>query len=82
MLQQLDAFLGVRGSKLSTGLDVWPYQCQGEGESRCPGPAGHAILDTGQDAISSLGSLGTLFAHVQVAVVQVGSDEWLTSTPS
>ncbi|RMC21667.1 hypothetical protein DUI87_02535 [Hirundo rustica rustica] len=35
-----------------------------------PGPAGHTILDTGQDAIGLFGHQGPLLAHVQSAVDQ------------
>jgi len=35
-----------------------------------PRPAGHTVPDTSQDAIGLLGHLGTLLAHVQLAVDQ------------
>ncbi|KAJ7409142.1 hypothetical protein WISP_116381 [Willisornis vidua] len=35
-----------------------------------PGPAGHTLADSGQDAISLLGHQGTLLAHVELAVNQ------------
>ncbi|KAK4818805.1 hypothetical protein QYF61_019734 [Mycteria americana] len=44
--------------------DLWP------GDNHFPSPAGHTIVDTSQDAIGLLGHLGTLLAHIQVAVNQ------------
>ncbi|KAK4816126.1 LOW QUALITY PROTEIN: hypothetical protein QYF61_011362 [Mycteria americana] len=40
------------------------------GDDHCPTPAGHAIPDTSQDAIGFLGHLGTLLAHIHLAVNQ------------
>ncbi|KAK4809582.1 hypothetical protein QYF61_025025 [Mycteria americana] len=57
-LQPLNVSLVVRGPKLHTGHDHFPS------------PAGHSIFDTSQDAIGFLGHLGTLLAHIQVAVNQ------------
>ncbi|KAK4828379.1 hypothetical protein QYF61_026117, partial [Mycteria americana] len=58
-LQHLNVPLVVRGPKLNTVF---------EGHDHFPSPAGHAIFDTSQDAIGFLGRLGTLLAHIQVAV--------------
>ncbi|KAK4816301.1 hypothetical protein QYF61_014599 [Mycteria americana] len=41
-----------------------------QGHDHFPTPAGHAIFDTSQDAIGLLGHLGTLPAHIQLAVDQ------------
>ncbi|KAK4818814.1 hypothetical protein QYF61_019743 [Mycteria americana] len=60
-LQHLSVSLVVRGPKLNTVF---------EGHDHFPSPAGHAIVDTSQDAIGFLGHLGTLLAHIQVAVNQ------------
>ncbi|KAK4810750.1 hypothetical protein QYF61_007724 [Mycteria americana] len=60
----------VRGPKLNTVFDVWPHQCQVQGDNHFPSPAGHTIPDTSQDAIGLLGHLGTLPAHIQPAVDQ------------
>ncbi|KAK4829830.1 hypothetical protein QYF61_006840 [Mycteria americana] len=60
----------MRGPKLNTGFEVWPHQCQVQGHDHFPTPAGHRIPDTSQDAIGFLGCLGTLLAHIQVAVNQ------------
>ncbi|KAK4817079.1 hypothetical protein QYF61_027910, partial [Mycteria americana] len=60
-LQPLNVSLGVRGPTLNTVF---------EGHDHCPSPAGHAIFDTSQDAVGFLGHLGTLLAHIQVAVNQ------------
>ncbi|KAK4816653.1 hypothetical protein QYF61_019630 [Mycteria americana] len=60
-LQHLNVSLVVRGPKLNTVF---------EGHDHCPSPAGHAIFDTSQDAIGFLGHLGTLLAHIQLAVNQ------------
>ncbi|GAB0187966.1 hypothetical protein GRJ2_001261900 [Grus japonensis] len=38
------------------------------GDDHFPGPAGHTVSDTSQDALGLLGHLGTLLAHVQPAV--------------
>ena len=70
MLQHLNVFLVVRGPKLNTVLEVSPHQCQVQGHNHFPTPAGHTICDTRQDAIGLLGCLGTLLAHVQMAVYQ------------
>ncbi|KAK4829474.1 hypothetical protein QYF61_004764 [Mycteria americana] len=60
-LQHLNVSLVVGGPKLNTGF---------EGHDHFPTPAGHTISDTIQDAIGFLGHLGTLLAHIQVAVNQ------------
>ncbi|KAK4812678.1 LOW QUALITY PROTEIN: hypothetical protein QYF61_012188 [Mycteria americana] len=69
-LQYLNIPLVVGGPKLNTVFEVWPHQCRVQGHNHFPSPAGHAILDTSQDAIGFLGHLGTLLAHIQVAVNQ------------
>ncbi|KAK4821920.1 hypothetical protein QYF61_004923 [Mycteria americana] len=69
-LQPLNVLLVVRGPKPSTGFEVRPHQCQVQGHDHCPTPAGHAISDTSQDAVGFLGHLGTLLAHIQLAVDQ------------
>ncbi|KAK4819282.1 hypothetical protein QYF61_000622 [Mycteria americana] len=68
--QHLNIPLVVRGPKLNTGFEVRPHQRQVQGHHHFPTPAGHAIFDTSQDAIGFLGHLGTLLAHIQVAVNQ------------
>jgi len=68
MLQQLNVFLVVKGSKLNTVLEVRPHKCQAQGHHHLPTPAGHTIPDPSQDAIGLLGHLGILLAHVQPAV--------------
>ncbi|KAK4807213.1 hypothetical protein QYF61_024333 [Mycteria americana] len=70
MLQHLSVSLVVRGSKLNTVFEVQPHQCRVQGHDHFPSPAGHTIFDTSQDAIGFLGHLGTLLAHIQVAVNQ------------
>ncbi|KAK4832711.1 hypothetical protein QYF61_025172 [Mycteria americana] len=70
MLQHLNVSLVVRGPKLNTVFEVRPHQCRVQGHDHFPGPAGHAIFDTSQDAIGFLGRLGTLLAHIQAAVNQ------------
>ncbi|KAK4832512.1 hypothetical protein QYF61_023577 [Mycteria americana] len=69
-LQHLNVFLGVRGPKLNTGFEVRPHQCRVQGDNHFPTPAGYSISDTSQDAVSFLGHLGTLLAHIQEAVNQ------------
>ncbi|KAK4823194.1 hypothetical protein QYF61_027203 [Mycteria americana] len=69
-LQHLNVSLVVRGPKLNTVFEVRPHQCRVQGHDHFPSPAGHAILDTSQDAIGFLGHLGTLLAHIQLAVNQ------------
>ncbi|KAK4827071.1 hypothetical protein QYF61_014145 [Mycteria americana] len=69
-LQHLNVFLVVRGPKLNTGFEVRPHQCRVQGHNHFLSPAGHTIPDTSQDAIGLLGHLGTLLAHIQVAVNQ------------
>ncbi|KAK4821431.1 hypothetical protein QYF61_020014 [Mycteria americana] len=64
------SLLVVRGPKLNTVFEVWPHQYRVQGHDHFPSPAGHAISDTSQDAIGFLGHLGTLLAHIQVAVNQ------------
>ncbi|KAK4825244.1 hypothetical protein QYF61_025643 [Mycteria americana] len=60
-VQHLNVPLVVGGPKLNTVF---------EGHNHFPTPAGHTIFDTSQDAIGLLGHLGTLLAHVQLAVNQ------------
>ncbi|KAK4810625.1 hypothetical protein QYF61_007362 [Mycteria americana] len=69
-LQYLNIPLVVGGPKLNTVVEVRPHQCRVQGHNHFPSPAGHAIFDTSQDAIGFLGRLGTLLAHIQVAVNQ------------
>ncbi|KAK4817694.1 hypothetical protein QYF61_025786 [Mycteria americana] len=69
-LQHLNVSLVVGGPKLNTAFEVRPHQCRVQGHNHFPSPAGHAILDTSQDAIGFLGRLGTLLAHIQAAVNQ------------
>ncbi|KAK4816832.1 LOW QUALITY PROTEIN: hypothetical protein QYF61_023896 [Mycteria americana] len=59
---------GKRGPTLNTAFEVRPHQCRVQGHDHFPSPAGHTISDTSQDAIGFLGHLGTLLAHIQVAV--------------
>ena len=49
---------------------VWPHRCRVQGLDHLPTPAGHAVPDTSQGATGLLGHLGTLLAHVQLAVDQ------------
>ncbi|KAK4823484.1 hypothetical protein QYF61_002548 [Mycteria americana] len=60
-LQHLNVSLVVGGPKLNTVF---------KGHDHFPSPAGHTIFDTSQDAIGFLGRLGTLLAHIQLAVNQ------------
>ncbi|KAK4827826.1 hypothetical protein QYF61_021910 [Mycteria americana] len=69
-LQHLNVLLVVRGPKLNTVFEVRPHQCRVQGHDHFPSPAGHTIFDTSQDAVRFLGHLGTLLAHVQLAVNQ------------
>ncbi|KAK4826008.1 hypothetical protein QYF61_003781 [Mycteria americana] len=69
-LQYLNIPLVVGGPKLNTVFEVRPHQCRVQGHNHFPSPAGHAIFDTGQDAIGLLGRLGTLLAHIQASVNQ------------
>ncbi|GAB0186435.1 hypothetical protein GRJ2_001108800 [Grus japonensis] len=70
MLQHLSVCLVVRGPKLNTVLKVQPHQCRVQGDNHFPSPDGHTIADTSQDAVGLLGHLGTLLAHIQLAVNQ------------
>ncbi|KAK4818693.1 hypothetical protein QYF61_017914 [Mycteria americana] len=67
-LQPLNVSLVVGGPTLNTAFEVRPHQCRVQGHDHCPSPAGHTIADTSQDAIGFLGHLGTLLAHIQLAV--------------
>ncbi|KAK4815896.1 hypothetical protein QYF61_009947 [Mycteria americana] len=69
-LQHLNVSLVVRGPTLNTAFEVWPHQCRVQGHDHFPSPAGHTISDTSQDAIGLRGHLGTLLAHIQLAVDQ------------
>ncbi|KAK4817336.1 hypothetical protein QYF61_010239 [Mycteria americana] len=69
-LQHLNVLLVVRGPKLNTAFEVQPHQCRVQGDNDFPSPAGHTISDTSQDAIGFLGHLGTLLAHMQLAINQ------------
>ncbi|PKU41107.1 rna-directed dna polymerase from mobile element jockey- hypothetical protein [Limosa lapponica baueri] len=70
MLQHLNVFLVVRGPKLNTVFEVQPHQCQVKGYDHFHSPAEHTISDINQDAFGLLGHLGTLLAHIQLAVQQ------------
>ncbi|KAK4826959.1 hypothetical protein QYF61_012808 [Mycteria americana] len=70
MCQHLNVSLVVRGPKLNTVFEVRPHQCRLQGDNHFPTPAGHTIFDTSQDAVGLLGHLGTLLAHIQLAVDQ------------
>ncbi|KAK4832009.1 hypothetical protein QYF61_020447 [Mycteria americana] len=69
-LQHLNVSLVLRGPKLNTVFEVQPHQCQVQGHDHFPSAAGHTIPVTSQDAIGLLGHLGTLLAHIQLAVSQ------------
>ncbi|KAK4832380.1 LOW QUALITY PROTEIN: hypothetical protein QYF61_022235 [Mycteria americana] len=69
-LQHLNVSLVVGDPKLNTVFEVQLHQCRVQGHDHFPSPAGHTIFDTSQDAIGFLGHLGTLLAHIQVAVNQ------------
>ncbi|KAK4822830.1 hypothetical protein QYF61_020124 [Mycteria americana] len=69
-LQHLNVSLVVGGPKLNTVFEVRPHERRVQGDDHFPSPAGHAIFDTSQDAIGFLGHLGTLLAHIQLAVDQ------------
>ncbi|KAK4819124.1 hypothetical protein QYF61_025591 [Mycteria americana] len=69
-LQPLKVSLVVGGPTLNPAFEVRPHQCPVQGHDHCPSPAGHTISDTSQDAIGLLGHLGTLLAHIQLAVDQ------------
>ncbi|KAK4823633.1 LOW QUALITY PROTEIN: hypothetical protein QYF61_004366 [Mycteria americana] len=60
----------IEGPKLNTVFEVWPHQCRVQGDNHSPCPAGHTISDASQDAIGLLGHLGTLLAHIQLAIDQ------------
>ncbi|KAK4826723.1 LOW QUALITY PROTEIN: hypothetical protein QYF61_010976 [Mycteria americana] len=64
-LQHLNVFLVVRGPKLNT-----VFECRVQRDNRFPSAAGHTSSDTSQDAIGLLGHLGTLPAHIQLAIDQ------------
>ncbi|KAJ7416598.1 hypothetical protein WISP_70074 [Willisornis vidua] len=69
-LQHLNTLSKLSGPKLDTALDMWPHQCPVQVQNHFPGPAGHTIADTGQDAIGLLCHLGTLLAHVELSAYQ------------
>ncbi|RMC22455.1 hypothetical protein DUI87_00769 [Hirundo rustica rustica] len=81
LLQHLNVFLVVRGPELDTELKVFSHQCQVYGENHCPGPAGHNIADTGQDALGLLWPPGHTAGSRSVQeqsfekVANVGEDE-------
>jgi len=52
------------GRILNIVLEVQTQQCWVQRDDHFPAPAGNAISDISQDAISILGHLGTLLAHV------------------
>ncbi|KAK4828257.1 hypothetical protein QYF61_024864 [Mycteria americana] len=78
VLQTLTSFVALlwtrsgtsMGPKLNTVFEVQPHQYRVQGDNHFPSPAGHTISDTSQDAIGFLGHLGTLLAHIQLAVNQ------------
>ncbi|KAJ7413688.1 hypothetical protein BTVI_42808 [Pitangus sulphuratus] len=56
------------GPELNIAINMGPHQYQTQRDNHCPGPPGHSISETDQDAISLLGHLGTLLAQVQLDV--------------
>ncbi|PKU46157.1 hypothetical protein llap_3538 [Limosa lapponica baueri] len=70
MLQHLNVFLVLMGPKLDTVLNVQPHQSRVQRDDLFPSPAGHTVSAKSQNAIGLLGYLGTLLAHVQLAVNQ------------
>jgi len=60
----------VKGLKSNTVFEVGPHRCRVQGHDHFPSPAGHAVPDTRQDAVSLLGHLSTLLADVQSAINQ------------
>ncbi|KAJ7404997.1 hypothetical protein WISP_142413 [Willisornis vidua] len=68
LLQHLNNLPKFRGPELDTATEVWPHQFQVQRKNHFPGPAGHTIPDTDQDATGHLGHLGTLQAHGQSGV--------------
>ncbi|KAK4827864.1 hypothetical protein QYF61_022014 [Mycteria americana] len=64
--RHLNDSLVVKGPKLNTVFNT----AASPGGNHFPSPAGHTIPDTSQDAIDLLGHLGTLLAHIQLAVNQ------------
>ncbi|GAB0203357.1 hypothetical protein GRJ2_002801300 [Grus japonensis] len=69
-LQHLNVLLVVRGPKVNTVLEVRPHQSRVQGDHHFPSPAGYTISDTSQDAVGLLSHLGTLLAHIQLAIDQ------------
>ncbi|KAK4809291.1 hypothetical protein QYF61_023284 [Mycteria americana] len=51
-LQPLNVSLVVRGPKLNTAFEVRPHQCRVQGHDHFPSPAGYAVFDTSQDAMT------------------------------
>jgi len=53
--------------KLNTALEEWSHSVVQE-DNHLPSPAGHTDSDVDQDALGLFGHLGTLLAHIQLAV--------------
>ena len=53
---------------MNSALEMQPYWCQVQRDNHLPVPAGCTIYDTSQDAICLLAYLGTLLAHVHMAL--------------
>ena len=70
MLQGLGVFLAVRGPKVNTVLEVRPHQCWVQRYNYFSNPVRITISNTSQDASGLLSHLGTLVAHVQLAINQ------------
>ncbi|KAJ7426288.1 hypothetical protein WISP_17385 [Willisornis vidua] len=68
LLQHLNILPELSVPELNTLLKVWPHQRRVQEKNHFPGPVGHTVADTGQDAIGLLGHQGTLLAHVQPSV--------------
>ncbi|KAJ7422271.1 hypothetical protein BTVI_14832 [Pitangus sulphuratus] len=61
MLQNLNIFLVMHGSKLDTVFEAWPHQCQVQRDDDCPSLDGHHLSDT--DARMPLSITGVRAGH-------------------
>lgn len=68
LFQQFKCLSCSEGPKLNTVCEVQYHQCWVQGNNHFPGPAGHTISDTSQDATGFLGHSVTLLAHDHLAV--------------
>lgn len=64
-LKLLNSLPIVRGPKLTTIFEVWPYKCLLQSDSHFLSPSRHIVSDVGHCEVGLLDHVGMLLFHVQ-----------------